>query len=162
AREAAGVMNDRRMPSGALLLVFGVCIGLAAARWYAGAREFDIGFRNLFSSRKEAVKAHTPPPPPPPPRPEPQREAALQAQQEAALRAEREAAAALQEARAAVVEAREASGSWNSEVVPLLKNYDGHLIAANPDLVQRFRMLYHSGPSARVLSDLEVRLATFN
>src|SRR5262249_23854928 len=102
---------------------------------------------------KEAAKRVTPPSPPPRPRPDPR---------EAALKARREAAAALDEARGAVLDAREAVADWNSDVVPLLSNYDGHLIAASPELVQRFRTLYHSGPPTSALPDLQARLGTFS
>ena len=145
-------MRGRLMPPLVVAVVVAVCVGISTSYWIAGSRAFDAGFIRWLSGLKEDAKPRTPPAAVP--QPDPGREAALQGQQEATL--------ALREASAAVVEAREVAARWESEVVPLLKNYDGHLLAANPDLVQRFRLLYRSGPEASAVASLEGRLGTYN
>src|SRR5262249_31887259 len=86
------VLSGRWMPSGPVLLILGICIGMSGVYWYAGGRKFDIWFWKVISSAKESSKRVTWPPPPPRPRPDSEREAALRA---------------LQEARAAIAESRE-------------------------------------------------------
>jgi amidohydrolase family protein len=86
--------------------------------------------------------------------PDPKREAALRAQQEAAL--------ALRGLTSVVAETREAPATWSREVEPLLKNYDGQLVAANQDLVPRFRVLYRSAPPSGAITSLEGRLASYS
>ena len=152
-------MKGRLLPPLFVSLVVAVCTGVATTYWLAGGREFDRAVREWLTAPQQPPAKPTTPRKPPPKRPSPPPKPDPGA--EAAVRAQEEAVAALRDASGAVDEARSAASAWSREVEPVLENHDGHLVAANPDLVREFLRVYRSMPGATIVPALEGRLAPY-
>lgn len=141
-------MKSRRGPTVALTLIVAACTGLSLAHWVPGGREFDRRVQQLWlgvHQRRNDPKLRD-------------RQSVETGKADEVAIAEREATAALGRAREALDTARFGVAEWDWYVRPLLTNYDGHLIAANPDLVVAFRAVYGSAPNRQALPSLEDRL----